>query len=267
MELISEIFNNPIMQSMILGPIMGVVFAALFAGLTQSPTSQAPMSVLQTQEVYITRVVEHRGQRSDSEAGWVILIAAGIALLFVLWKYAIYVNEIHQIIGFCLLTVLSFSATAIFLSYLKGQFTSEEWGVYLVSPLLLLVGCWYLLDRAHSTFDPEITKLALQNNLWNFYAKSLTDFGRNFMFAHVVGVIILCLVILFSFMALLHYLSLMNQRSAGAMSGLWFFITRATMFFSGKSWLVASTLLIILAYIGIEPKAGASWLTKISINK
>ena len=262
MEFISELFINPIMQSMILGPIMGVVFAALFAGLTKSPTNQAPITVVQTREVYVTRVVERQGQRSNSEEGGGILVAAGFVLLFVLWKYAIYVNEIHQIIGFALLTVLSFSATAIFLSYLKGQFTSEEWWVYLISPLILLVGCLYLLNLAHSTFDPEITKLALQTNLWDFYTKSLTDFGRNFMIAHVGGVITLCLVILFSFMALLHYLSLMNQRSAGAMSGLWFFITKATMFFSGKAWLVAATILIIFSYIGIEPKAGASWLTK-----
>jgi phosphate/sulfate permease len=43
MEFISELFINPIMQSMILGPIMGVVFAALCAGLTRSPTNQAPI--------------------------------------------------------------------------------------------------------------------------------------------------------------------------------------------------------------------------------
>lgn len=261
MELTLELFSNPIMQSMILGPIMGVVIAALFAGLNQSPTRQVPITVVHTHEVYVTRAVERRGQRSNSDEGGRILFAAGFALLFVLWKYAIYINEIHQFIGFGLLTVLSFSATAIFLSYLKGQFTSEEWWVYLVSPLLLLLGCLYLLNLAHSTFDPEITKLALQNNLWQFYTKSLTDYGRNFMFAHLGGVIVLCLVILFSFMALLHYLSLMNQRSTGAMSGIWYFITRATMFFSGKAWLVAATILFILAYIGIEPKAGASWLT------
>jgi hypothetical protein len=225
MEFISELFSNPIMQSMILGPIMGVIFAALFAGLNQSPTGHVPVTVVQTREVYVTRIVERRSQSSNSEVGGGILVAVGFALLFVLWKYAIYVNEIHQIIGFGLLTALSFSATAIFLSYLKGQFTSEEWWVYLVSPMLLLLGCLFLLNLAHSTFDPEITKIAVQNNLWQFYTESLSEYGRNFMIAHVGGVIILCLVILFSFMALLHYLSLMNQRSSGAMSGLWFFIT------------------------------------------
>lgn len=262
MELILELFNNSIMQSMIFGPLMGVVFAALFAGLTPNPTSQAPKTVVLTREIYVTRIVECRGRRSNSEEGGGILIAAGFAILFVLWKYAIYVNEIHQAIGFFILTVWSFSATAIFLSYLKGQFTSEEWWIYLVSPLLLLLGCMYLLNLAHATFYPEITKIAAQNDLWNFYINALTDFGRNFMLVHVGGVIILCFVILFSFMALLHYLSLMNQRSSGPMFGVWFFITRVTMFFSGKLWLFVAGVLIVLAYIGIEPSAGASWLTK-----
>lgn len=262
MEVISELFSNSIMQSMVIGPIMGVIFAALFAGLNQSPASQAPITVIQTREIYVTRVVNHRGQRRNAEEGGVILVAAGIGLLFVLWKYAIYVNEIHRYIGIALLTALCFSITAIILSYLRGQFTSEEWWFYLISPLVLLGGCVYLLDLAHSAFDLEITKIALHNNFLVFYTKSLTEFGRNFMFAHVAGVIILCLVILFSFMALLHYLSLMNQRSDGSMSGLWFFIARATLFFSGKSWLVAATILIVLAYIGIEPNTGALWLTK-----
>lgn len=262
MEFISELFNNPIMQSMVLGPIMGIVFAALFAGFTERPSNHVPVTVVQTREVYVTRIIDRRGGRSNSDEGGEILVVAGFGLLFVLWKYAIYVNEIHQLIGFGLLTALSFSVTAIFLSYLKGQFTSEEWWVYLASPLLLLVGCMYLLNLAHTSFDPEITKMALQENLWQFYTKSLTEFGRNFMLTHVAGVIVLCLVILFSFMALLHYLSLMNQRSAGAMSGFWFFITRATMFFSGGAWLVAAAILIILSYICIEPNAGASWLTE-----
>ncbi|MCK9394456.1 MAG: hypothetical protein M0Q44_02570 [Methylobacter sp.] len=99
MELISELFNDPIMQSMIFGPIMGVIFAVLFAGLTERPTTLVPVTVIQTREIYITRVIERRGRRSDSEEGGGILVVAGMGLLFVLWKYAIYVNEIHQYIG------------------------------------------------------------------------------------------------------------------------------------------------------------------------
>jgi hypothetical protein len=262
MELMSELFNNPIMQSMVLGPIMGVVVAAIFAGFTERPTRLVPVTVVQTREVYVTRVIERRVRRSNSQEGGGVLVIAGFGLLFVLWKYAIYVNEIHQVIGISLLTALSFSATAIFLSYLKGQFTSEEWWIYLVSPLLLLVGCMYLLNLAHTSFDPEITKLALQNNPWQFYTRSLSEFGRNFMLAHVAGIVVLCLVIVFSCMALLHYLSLMNQRSAGVLAGLWFYIAKATMLFSGKAWLVIAGVLIVLAFIGIEPTAGALWLMK-----
>lgn len=183
-------------------------------------------------------------------------------MLFILWKYAIYVNEIHYYIGAVLFTTLSFGVAAIIVAYLKGQFTSEEWWFYLVSPLILLSGCVYLLDLAHSTFDPQITEVALQNNLWQFYAKALSEYGRNFMLAHVSGVVVLCLVIVFSFLALLHYLALMNQRSAGAMASVWFFLAKITMFFSGRAWLIVSGALLIISYMGIEPKAAASWLTK-----
>lgn len=261
MDILAELFQDSIMQSMIFGPIMGVLFAALFAGLTERPAAQVPVTVVQTKHVYVTRVIQRCGGRSNSEEGGGIFVAVGIAMLFVLWKYAIYVNEIHHYIGMVLLTALSFGAVAVIVSFLKGQLTSEEWWIYLVSPLVFLSGCVYLLDLAHSTFDPQITEIALQNNLWQFYTKALSDYGRNFMLVHVSGIVVLCLVISFSFLALLHYLSLMNQRSAGAMANVWFVLARVTMFFSGRAWLVVSGVLLVVAYIGIDPKAAALWLT------
>lgn len=261
MEILVGLFRDSVMQSMIFGPIMGVVFAAIFAGLTARPTTQVPITVVQTRQVYVTRVIEYRGRRNDSEEGGGILFAVGVAMLFVLWKYAIFVNEIHYYIGVVLITALSFGAVAVFVAYLKGQFTSDEWWVYLVSPLILLSGCVYLLELAHSTFDPQIKEVALQNNQWSFYTTALTDYGRNFMLAHVFGVICLCLVIVFSFIALLHYLALMNQRSVGTIASVWFVMARLTMFFSGRGWFFLSGVLLVAAYIGIEPKAGASWLT------
>ena len=41
MDLLPEIFRDSIFQSMILSPIMGLIFAALFAGLNKRPASEA----------------------------------------------------------------------------------------------------------------------------------------------------------------------------------------------------------------------------------
>jgi hypothetical protein len=240
---------------------MGVIFAALFSGLTERPSSNAPVTIVQTREVYVTRIIETRGQKSKEEEGGGIVIAAGIALIFVLWKYAIHVELIHQYIGVFLLTALSFSFVTILLSYYKGQFTSDEWWVYILSPFVILMLCLYLFNLAHTSFNTMLTELAIQYNFWEFYTKALNDYGRNFMMTHVAGVLFLCFVILFSSLALLHYLALMNQRSGGAMYGLWSFLTRSTMVFSRKRWLVASALFIVAAHVGIEPNAAASWLT------
>lgn len=261
MEIISDLFRDSIMQSMILSPIMGVFFAVLFSGLTDRPTAQAPATVVQTKHVYVTHIIEHRGGNSRSDDGGAILIAFGVAILFILWKYATHVDLIHYYISVALFTAMSFGFTAIAIAYLKGQFTSEEWWIYLLSPLFILGACTYLLDVAHSTFNPKLTELALQHNIWDFYTKSLSNYGRNFMLTHVSGIVALCFAISFSFLALLHYLSLMNLRSAGTMTSLWSFLARITIFFSGKAWLVASVLLLVIAYFGIEPKAAALWLT------
>ncbi len=115
MEIFSEILNNSLVQAMILGPIMGVVFGVLFAGLTQSPSPNAPLTVIHTREVYVTRVIEHRTKdqrRNSDEDAMPILVIFGIGLLFIIWKYAILVNAIHFYIAVALLTVLSFSITS-----------------------------------------------------------------------------------------------------------------------------------------------------------
>jgi hypothetical protein len=263
MELFSEILNNSFVQVMILGPSMGIIFGAFFAGLTQAPSSNIPLTVIRTREVYVTRMAEHRAKdsvkNSDNDV-MSILIVFGIGLLFVIWKYAILVNTIHFYIAAALLAVLSFSITTALISFAKGHFTSKDWWLYIISPIIILSACVFLLNLAHTSFDPAITKGALENTFFQFYTKWLSSYGRSFMFFHVFGVILLCIAILFTSLALLHYLSLMNQRSSGITQGLWSLFARFTLFFSGKSWLVFTSILLIISFLTIEPTYISTWV-------
>jgi hypothetical protein len=264
MELFSEVLNNSLVQAMILGPIMGVIFGVLFAGLTQAPSSNVPLTVIHTREVYVTRVVEHRtknSRRNSDDDAMPILVAFGIGLLFVIWKYAILVNAIHFYIAVALLTALSFSITTAFISFVKGHFTSEDWWLYIISPIVILCACVFLLNLAHTSFDPAITKGALENTFFQFYTKWLSSYGRSFMIFHVLGVVLLCITILFTSLALLHYLSLMNQRSSGITQGFWSLFVRLTLFFSGKGWLIFTSLLLVVSFLAIEPTYISTWVS------
>jgi len=262
MDVVSEFINNPLMQSLLLGPLMGVVFAALFSGLNKSPEPQAPATVVQTRTIYVTKVVERRQTPNQSDDGMGLLIAGGVALLFVIWKYAIHFDTIQFYLASSILTVLSFSATTILISLVKGQYTSSEWWLYTAGPLISLGISIYLLNLAKINFDPSIQQGALDNTFWTFYTDWLSEYGRNFMFAHVGGVVILALAVLLTALSLIHYLSLMNQRSSGMMHGLWFFLTKSTSFFSGKFWVVLIAFLLVAAYALINPDLVATWMTK-----
>lgn len=261
MDFFLEIINNSLMQSLVLGPLMGVVFAAVFSGLTKSPAAEAPSTIVQTKRVYTTKVVERRSSSNNSDDGMGFLVVVGVALLFVIWKYAIYFDAIHHYLTVAILTISSFSLTTILISFLKGHYTSSEWWVYTLGPLLALVVCAFLLNLARESFDPAIQEGALNNTLWTFYKEWLSDYGRNFMFAHVGGFVLLAFVVLLVALSLIYYLALMNQRSGGAAQGLWIFLARVTSFFSGKFWLFLIAFLLVLSYLGLNPELAAMWLS------
>jgi hypothetical protein len=87
MDVVSEFTNNPLMQSLLLGPLMGVFFAALFSGLNRAPEPQVPATVVQTRTIYVTKVVERRQTPKQSDDGMGLLIAGGVALIFVITQY------------------------------------------------------------------------------------------------------------------------------------------------------------------------------------
>lgn len=262
MSAILEVFNNSLVQAMLLGPVMGVVFSAIFSGATNSPPTQTTRTVVRTKEVYVTKIIERRGSGGSGDNPIAMLVVFGGALLFVLWKYAIYAREIQYWIAVLLLFALAFGGAALAVSMSKGQFTSGEWWAYITPPVAFLAGCLFLLNMAVENFDPKITEAALHNNLWTFYNEALTGFGRSFMVAHVLGVLILCIVILLSFLQLLHYLALMSQRSYGWMADVWFFIARFTQRFAGVPAMVVVGLLFILCYMCLDPGVVATWFAR-----
>jgi len=262
MEVVLEFVHNPLAQSLLLGPLMGVIFAALFSGLTKSPGTQAPATVTQTRTIYVTKVVERSRSSNGSDDGMALLITGGFALVFIIWKYAIYFDVVQYYLATAILSVLSFSVTTIIISLAKGHYTSDDWWLYTAGPMILLCVSAYLLNLVKINFDPSIQQGAINNSFWSFYTDWLSEYGRNFMFAHVSGVALLALAIIFTAFSSIHYLALMNQRSPGAMQGFWFFLTRSTSFLSGKVWFVFVAFLLGGAYLLINPDFVANWITR-----
>lgn len=265
MQTILDLIENATMQAWIWGPLMGVVFGVLFAGVTNSPTVNAPVTVTQTTNTYITKVVVNQQRSSSGDDGggaMAVLIVAGFGLVFLVWKYAIHIDLVHHCLWALLSTLLSFSLTTALVSLVKGQFTSSSWGVYIAAPVVILAVCGRLLSLAKVSFDPELTQLASQHTFLDFYVHRLSTYGQSLMIFQVLGVALIFLVMVFTGVALLHYLALMNQRSYGPLQGFWMFLTGATMFFSGKMWFLVMAIVLGLSYVLVEPSLMPTWATQ-----
>ncbi|MBO0213019.1 hypothetical protein J0676_05935 [Vibrio sp. Vb2880] len=263
---LTEIINNSLMQSLLLSPLMGVVFAAIFSGLTSAPKGSNATSVLVTRTVYRERVIyrnggggKHKSNSSDDAMG--VGIAAFGAMCFVVWKYATMYDQILAILCIATLTIISFAFTTIVISLIKGQYTSTDWYMYTLFPLAALFMCLYLVFFAFNSFDPRIQEEALKANVVDFYFKRLNEYGRNFMMAHIIGIVSMVFTLLATMLAQIHYLSLMNLRGAENSEGFWFWLAKLTSAMSRKRWLVGMIILLVMSYICLEPNLVATWLT------
>jgi len=259
MDLFLDIFESSTMQGLVFGPLIGALLGIIFSGLSSSPNQNSPVTIIRTREVYRERIIERRPASKSNDDGAGVLFFVGFGLLFILWKYAIHVEEIQHYIAGSILTILGFSLVTIIISYFKGQFTSKEWWIYTTAPILILCFCIYILSVARVSFDPEITEIALNKSFIQFYLNGLSGYGRAFMLTHVAGIILLGLVIALTGFSLIYYLSLMNQRSYSSIQGFWSWLVKVTSFFSGFGWLVLSFCLLILSYLDINPKLAAMW--------
>lgn len=264
MQIFMDFVTNANLQAWIWGPLMGVLCGALFAGITNPPTINAPVTVVQTKQTFVTNITTN-GRTTTSSGGdgaGAIFFGLAFGLMFVVWKYAVYVDLVHYYLWVSLSTVFAFTITTALVSLIKGQFTSGSWAVYIAAPIFILIGCGGIIGLAKSTIDPNLTTLASQNTFFDFYMRSLTDYGRSLMISHVFGMVVTLLVMVFTGVALLHYLALMNQRSYGPLHRFWMFLTGATMFFSGRAWLFFMVFGLLFAYLLIEPGSIPLWMTQ-----
>jgi len=264
MQTFMDMVTNANLQAWVWGPLMGVLCGVLFAGITNSPTVNAPVTVIQTKRTYITKVTTKPGRSGNAggEGAGVIFFAAVFGVMFLVWKYAIHVELVHYYLRMLFSTLLAFSLTTALVSLIKGQFTSGSWAVYIAAPIIILAGCGSIIGLAKSSFDPTLTELASQHSFIDFYMHSLSPYGRSLMISHVFGMVVTVLVMIFTGVALLHYLALMNQRSYGPLQQFWLFLTGATLFFSGKSWLFFLAAGLVLAYLMIDPGLIPTWFAQ-----
>jgi hypothetical protein len=238
-------FKDNLVQSMLISPIMGVFFSILLTGMNNSPSGRSQITVIETKRVYIQNIYQNQESRKTKNDGGILIAVAFI--MFLVWGYTVHFEVILNWIQTFILTAICFSFTTILISIFKGHFNSKSWWSCIVIPFLLQLFCLYLVSIAKTAIESNIVQLAKKATpdiygIFNFYFTSLTPHGWIFLLTQLIGVILLCILFLFSTLMTLHYLALMNQRGG---SSFWIRLTSLTWKFSSPNLLITFIFALI----------------------
>lgn len=259
-----EILQDSIMQSFIFSPLMGVFFAAIFTGFTSSPSLYTPTTVIETKRVYIdrrTQYISNRSKNSDGNEGMALVFI----LLFLVFAYVKNVPIIHHYLAMSWAVLFSFCATGLLVSFTKGHFTSIEWLRRVLIPMSTLMSCLMLLIVAKEGISSGLIEIANTTNMWQFFTKELTEYGRYYLVFHVTGILCLMLLLLCSTATIVHYLALMNQREYGYFHDIWVWLTAITSRLSGERTGVALMIGGVVSYLLLSGKI-AAWIVFGMVN-
>lgn len=251
----SDFLSNSVLQSFIFSPLMGVLFGALFAGLSAKPTGAAPRTIIETRTVYIERNTRQRKGKSDGGE----IYGFAILLFFVAWKYLQFAPTVLYYVELTLVSMLSFGLACFTVSTIKAHYIDTDWAFRVVVPTVILGLCLVILAKAKGVITPDLVELAGKSNVIEFFM-ALTQYGRFFSVFHIVGLCILIFIAIIGTLSLLHYLALMNLRSDSPISGVWSFITRVTFRFSSRGVYVLSLILLGVSAFMVDGTI-AQWIT------
>ncbi|HXU92488.1 MAG TPA: hypothetical protein VFP33_02405 [Gallionella sp.] len=225
-------FNDPLVQSVVISPLVGAILGVLFAGLNSPPSSAAPATVQQTVVVFKQTVIvnQRKGKPTSSDDGWVYLFALVAVVAGITWGYSRYANEIleYWLSGLFSCTAFIFSAGAA--SAIRGQYNNSEWVWYIFAPVMAASFSFYLIHLAQMAIVPGAREAAQSHGFIDFYFRVLKDEHRTWLLFQVVGVFLGVVATIAATLRSVHYLALMNQRANGGLSSLWYFLTRMTLF-------------------------------------
>lgn len=264
MQALATWFNDPLVQSVVISPLVGAILGVLFAGLNSAPSSSAPATVQQTTIVFKQTIVVSQGGRrsSSSDDAWGYLFAFVAVVAGITWGYSRYAEEI---LGYWLSGL--FSCTAFILSAgvasaMRGQFSSSEWAWYIFAPIIAVSFSFYLLHLAQLGIVPGAREAAQRHGFFDFYFNTLKEEHRMWLLLQIVGVFLGVVAAIAATLRSVHYLALMNQRANGGLPAVWYFLARITYFSARTGSIFLLLFAAGISYLMLSGDAYEFWRNK-----
>jgi hypothetical protein len=253
-------FNNGLVQSDIISPLIGAVLGVLFAGFSSAPQGQSnALSVQTTTNIYTTVYIDRGSKSSGStDDGWSYLVAFGIVVVVTTWGYSYYSTAILDLWSELLFTCFSFVFATAVISSLKGQFSSLDWVGYVGAPLAALLLCLYFISLAQQGVIAGASEAAHAyfqaygiTGIWDFY-KALSKSQIDWTILQLAGVLAGVLCTLAATLRALHYLALMNQRGDSFLDSFWRWVVRITLPISKRRSMVGLIVIAIVSWLSLK---------------
>lgn len=264
MQALATWFNDPLVQSVVISPLVGAILGVLFAGLNSVPASNAPTTVQQTTIIFKqTIVVNQSGQRSSaSDDAWSYLFALVAVVAGITWGYSRYAEEILGYWSSGLFSCTAFIISAGAASAMRGQYSSSGWAWYIFTPIIAVGFSFYLLHLAQLGIVPGAREAAQRHGFFVFYFKGLEKEHRMWLLFQIVGVFFGVLTAIAATLRSAHYLALMNQRANGGLPAVWHFLARITYFSARTGGVFFLLFAAGISYLMLSGDAYEFWRNK-----
>ncbi|MEN7430601.1 hypothetical protein VA599_07565 [Chromobacterium sp. TRC.1.1.SA] len=268
-EQIENVLGNSHFEAYWGGPLMGVIFAAIYEKLKKPPSNSdkidSPPKLLEKlkeeRRIIIqqsTKIIIKEKNAASDDSGAIIPIAiAGACLMFL---GVAYLHQISHALYTFSTAAASFSFTASILSYFGGRFNTKAWWLHTIIPALASIACFYITICAESAISPDVIKYAQDllgeqslniglviSGAIKFMQNIRADYVQYIMF-DLMAIILVACSSLIAFMQTTHYIALTN--ATGAEESPWGWLAISTARFSKASTILLLFLLLTLAYLG-----------------
>jgi|GEM_PF-408832 len=265
-ETIEVWLRDSLTQSLLLSPLMGVIFGTIFSGLTVGSREVGRASVRETIVIIKERIIiRERGSQNSAQSNDdpMVLIFVLLAVAVVsTYLYAVYAELIIEYASVTAFNVIAFGFSALTVSAIKGRLNSGEWIAYTFIPIALVSCSLLLLYRANLGVLPGVKEAAESAGAVSFYFDVLDDKQRDWIIPQLFGLLGTVAFLFFSIVLVVHNLAALQVVYDGFMQPFWRSVFMFTNAFSGKVAWVLLSILGVVTYFFLDGTAYQYLITR-----
>lgn len=251
--------RDSLTQSLLLSPLMGIIFGLVFSGLTGGKKEIGGNSVKETLIIIRERIIIREnnvrgtsGSNDEPMALLIVLVAAAVVAVYLYSVYAEYVIYYSSLWAF---NVITFGMSALVFSAIRGRLSSADWMIYTIIPVALVSFSLVLLYQARQGVLPGVREAAESAGAFKFYFNVLNDAQRDWVLPQLLGLVGTVVFLFFSTVLVLHNLSALQVVYDGVLRPFWRAVYILTNAFSGNAILIFLVILGGASYFALDGTA------------